>query len=207
MSQGTHQILKLITSSKEVRTVNLINLYTIRYCQVLKVTHLEVALFLLWVNLVADNLHVGSLSHTTHEQQTSADQSHLDSDGKVEDYSKQECYYQYDNIALGVLHYRSERTPSTHVVTYDYQHTSQTCHWDILGQRHQEQEYHQQHCCMHDTSYWGTSTIVDVGHCTCDGTCCRDTTEDRAGQVGYTLSDKFGVRVVAIANHTVGHSG
>ena len=103
MAQRSHDLLELITSSEEIRTVDLIYLHTLRNRQMLKVAKLEVALLFLWINLVADNLDICSLCHTTHKEQTCADKTHLDGDGKIEDHRQQECHPKHDDIALWIL--------------------------------------------------------------------------------------------------------
>ena len=70
----------------------------------LQVAQLEVALLLGGVNLVADNLDIGCLSHTAHEEQTGTDKAHLNSNGQVENNGQQERYPQHDDVALRVLH-------------------------------------------------------------------------------------------------------
>ncbi len=64
MAQHTHDLLETVTGAEEVGTVDLIHFHALRNGEVLKVAHLEVAVFLLGVNLVADDLDVGGLSHT-----------------------------------------------------------------------------------------------------------------------------------------------
>ena len=205
MTQGTHNLLKLITGSEEVRTVDFVNLYTLGYRQMLEVAHLEVALLLFRINLIADHLHIGRLCHTTHEEQTSANQTYLDSDGQVENNGEQEGHPKYDHIALRILQDAEERTPTTHIIAYNHQYTSQTSHGDKLCQWHEEQEYQQQHSSVDNTGYRRTTTIINIRHGTGNGTSSRDTAKDRTGEIGHTLSNELGIRIMAIANHTIGY--
>ena len=59
---------------------------------------------------------------------------------------------------------------------------------------------------MNHTGNWSLTTVIDIGHSTGNGTSSRNTTEDRSHYIGYTLSDKFGIRVVTVTNHTIGYS-
>ena len=121
---------------------------------------------------------IGGLGHTTHEEQTGADESDLDGDGEVEDDRQQEGDPQDDDVALGVLQDRSEGAPATHVVADDDQHTSQTGHRDVLCQRHEEEEDEQQHGSVDDTSHRRATAIIDVGHRTGDGSSGGNTAEE-----------------------------
>ena len=207
MAQGTHDLLEFITGTEEVRTVDLIDLHTLGNREVFQVAHEEVALLFVGIDLVADDTHVGGLSHTAHEEQTGADETDLDGDGKVEDDREQEGDPEDDDIALRVLQDAQERTPATHVIAHDDKHTSQTGHGDILCQRHEEEEDEQQHGGVDDTRNRRATAIVDVGHRTGDGTGGRDTAEERTGQIGHTLGDEFGIRVVTVADDTISHGG
>lgn len=60
---------------------------------------------------------------------------------------------------------------------------------------------------MYDTGYRRTTSVVDIGHRTCDSTRGRNTAEEGYGDVGYTLGDKFGVGVMLVAYHTICHHG
>ena len=132
VSQGTHDLLKTVTGSKEIRTVDLVDLDALGDGEVFEVTQLEVAVFLLGVDLLRDDLHVGGLSHTAHEEQTSAEQAYLNGDGKVEDDGEQEGYPKHYDVALGVLQDAEERTPTAHVVADNDKHACKTSHRDIL---------------------------------------------------------------------------
>ena len=58
---------------------------------------------------------------------------------------------------------------------------------------------------MDDTSDRGLATIVDVGHGAGDGSCGRNTSEERRGNVGQTLCHQLGVGVVVVGYHTIGN--
>ena len=193
MTKGTHNLLKTVTSTKEIWAVDLVHLYTLWNGKVLKVAQLEVTLLFFGVNLIADYLHIGSFSHTTHEEQTSADQTYLDSDGEVENHRQQESYPKHDDIAFRILQNAEERTPATHVIAYNHQYTSQTSHWDKLGKWHEEQEDQQEHSCVDNTSYRRTTTIIYIGHGAGDGTSSRNTAKDRTRQIGHTLGNQLGI--------------
>ena len=170
-----------------------------------KVAQLEVALLFLRIDLVADDFDVGGLSHTAHEEQTSTDEAHLDSDGEVEDDGEQEGDPEHDDIALGILQDAEEAAPTAHIITHDDKHTSQTSHGDILCQRHEEQEDEQQHGSVDDASHGRTTTVVDIRHRSGDGTCRWDTAEDGRRQIGKALGDELSVGIMTVANDTVGH--
>ena len=207
VTKHTHNLLKAVTGSEEVRAIDLIHLHTLRNGKVFQITELEVTLLLSRIDLVANDLDICRLSHTTHEEQTGTEQTHFDGDGQVEDYRQQESYPQHDHIALGVLHDAQEASPTTHVIAHNDKYTCQTRHGDILCQWHQEQEDQQQHGSMYDTCHRRTSAIIDVCHRTGDGTRSRYTAKDRRCQVGHSLSDEFCVGVMTVTNHTISHSG
>ena len=137
VAERSHNLLKLVACTEEVRTVYLVHLYALRYGDVLYISLADVRLL---VYLVHDNLHVRSLRHTLHEEQAGDDESHLDSHGEVEDDGEEEGDEQDGNVALRILHQFKERAPSTHTVRNYHQHTCQTSHRNVLGQRHEEQE-------------------------------------------------------------------
>ena len=207
MAQHTHDLLETVTGTEEVGTVDLVDLHTLGDGEVLKVTQLEVAVFLLGVDLVADDLDVGGLSHTAHEEQTGTNQAHLDGNGEVEDDRQQEGDPEHDDIALRVLQDGNERAPAAHVIAHDDEHTGQTGHGDILRQRHEEEEDEQQHSGVDDAGNGRAAAVVDVGHRTGDGTRGRYAAEDGRRQVGQSLGDEFCVGAMAVADDTVGHCG
>ncbi len=171
----------------------------------LEVAKLEVAVFLLGVDLLGDDLDIGGLSHTAHEEQTGTEQTDLDGDGEVEDDRQEEGDPEHDDVALWVLQDGNKASPAAHVIAHDDEHTGQTGHGDILRQRHEEQEDEQQHGGMDDACNGRTAAVVDVGHCTGDGTRGRYAAEDGRRQVGQSLGDKFCVGVMTVADDTVGH--
>ena len=132
MTKGSHDFLKLVACTEEVRTVDFVNLNTIGNGEVFEVTQLEVAVFLGRINLVTDNLDIGSLCHAAHEEQAGTDEANLDGNGQVKDDGKKEGDPKHDDVALRILHDVSERAPTTHAIAYDDKHTSQTGHRDIL---------------------------------------------------------------------------
>ena len=96
------------------------------------------------------------------------------------------------------------RAALRHVVR---QHARQARHGDELCQRHQQQQDEQQHHGVHDACHGRASAVVDVGHGPGNGSRGGDAAEQRGQQVGGALGDKFGVRVVVVARHAVGHGG
>ena len=81
----------------------------------------------------------------------------------------------------------------------DGQYAGQTGHRDVLRQRHQEQQDQQQHDRVDDSGYRRPSPVVDVGHRAGDRSRCGNTAEQRRHQIGRSLRDQFGIRVVAVA--------
>ena len=77
---------------------------------------------------------------------------------------------------------------------------------DVLGQRHEQQQDEQQYHRMYHAGYGRLTAVVNVGHRTCNGSRSGDTAEERCYHIGYTLGNEFGVRVMFVANHTVGYS-
>lgn len=115
VAEHGHHLLKLVTGSEEVRTVNLVHLHAFGYSEVLKVALLDVKL-VVGVNLVHNHLYVSGFGHALHKQQTGYEQAHLDGYGEVEYYGEEERYQQHCHIALGILHKLCERAPSRHAV-------------------------------------------------------------------------------------------
>ena len=158
-------------------------------------------------NLVHDDLHVRGLGHPLHKQQTGDEQAHLDGDGEVEQDGKEEGDEQHRHVALGVLHQSQKRPPSRHAVAHHHQHACQASHGNVLRQGHEEKEDEQQHHSVHDARYRRASAVVDVGHGAGNGTRGGNAAEERRRDVGNALPYEFGVGVVVVANHTIGHSG
>ena len=98
VAKGSHDLLKLIASTKEIRTIDLIHLYTLGHGEMLEIaTHICV---FIWVDFIHHNLHIGGFGHAAHEEQTCNDQSHFDGYGKVEEDSEQEGNDQYGDIEI-----------------------------------------------------------------------------------------------------------
>ena len=76
-----------------------------------------------------------------------------------------------------------------------------------MRQWHEQQENEQQHDGMHDSGHGGASPVIDIRHGTGDGAGGRDTAEDGGEDVGDALSHQFLIRVVMVADDTVGHGG
>ncbi len=68
MVQSTHDLLETVTGTEEVRTVDLVDLHTLGDGEMLEVAQLEVAVFLLRIDLLGDDLDISGLSHTAHEK-------------------------------------------------------------------------------------------------------------------------------------------
>ena len=58
---------------------------------------------------------------------------------------------------------------------------------------------------MDDTCYRCLAAIADVCHSTCNGSCGRNTAEDRRKDVGNTLTDEFLIGIVLMTDDTVSH--
>ena len=58
---------------------------------------------------------------------------------------------------------------------------------------------------MDNTSKRTLSTIVDAGHCSCKGTCRRNTTEKRCHDIGDTLSYELGIGVMTFSCRSISH--
>ena len=107
VTKGCHNLLKTVAGSKEIRTVDLIYLNSLRDGEVLKIAGAQLAL-LVGVYFVADDLHICGLGHTAHEEKTGDDEANLYGHGQVEDYGKEEGDYQYGDVALRILHQGKE---------------------------------------------------------------------------------------------------
>lgn len=102
---------------------------------------------------------------------------------RSEDDGEEEGDQEHRNIALRILHQRQETSPSAHSVGYDNQYTGKTCHRDVFGKRHQEEEYQQQYHSMNDAGNWSLTTIINIGHGTGDGTCGWDSAKEWGSEV------------------------
>ena len=60
---------------------------------------------------------------------------------------------------------------------------------------------------MDNTGHRGAPAVVDIGHCPCNGSGGRDSSENRSDDIGDAEGDEFGVGIVPCADHTVSHSG
>ena len=109
VAEGCHNLFETVAGTEEVRTVDFVYLHAFGDGEMLKITLYHVALL---VYLIHDDLNVGSLRHTLHEQQTGDDKSYFDGYGKVEDDGQEEGDEQNGNVALRILHQSEERTPA-----------------------------------------------------------------------------------------------
>ena len=141
------------------------------------------------------------------EQQAGQHQSELNGHGQVEYHGEEESDEQDGHIGLRIAQKFPERPPTAHVIAHDDQHARQTGHRNVLRQWHEQQENEQQHDGMHDSGHGGASPVIDIRHGTGDGTGGRDTAEDGGEDVGDALSHQFLIRVVMVADDTVGHGG
>ena len=113
VAKGCHNLLKTVSGTEEIRTVDFVDLHSLGDRQMLQIALDDIALLVYFVH---DNLNIGGLRHTLHKQQTGNDQSHLDGNGEVEDYSEEEGDEQYGYVAFGILHQGEERAPAAHAV-------------------------------------------------------------------------------------------
>ena len=207
MAVAGHDVLETGSSTEEVRSVDLVDLDTLGDGEVLQVATLHIGI-LVEVDLIENGMYLGGLSHTTHEEQTGTDEAKLDGDGEVEDDGEEEGEQQHGDIALGIATcHGQERAPSAHAIADHHQDTCQAGHGDILRQGHKEQEDEQQHQGMDDACHRSATAIVDVGHGAGNGSRGGNTAKQGRCDVGKTLSDELGVRVVMVANDTIGHGG
>ena len=102
-----HDILEAVAGTKEVGTVNLVDLDTFRNGEVLQVATLHVCI-LVEVYLVEYGMDIGGLCHAAHEEQTGTDESELNSHGEIEDDGEEESEQQHGNIALGIAQHSQE---------------------------------------------------------------------------------------------------
>ena len=108
VAECCHYFLEAVAGTEEIWAIYLVHLYTLGNGEMLEVAKLQTALFLIRINFVRDNLYISSFGHTSHEEQTSNDKSHLYGYGEVEDYGQEECYKQNCYVALGVVHKSEE---------------------------------------------------------------------------------------------------
>ena len=66
---------------------------------------------------------------------------------------------------------------------------------DPFGKKEHKERNHD---AVNDTRQRGMRTGLDVGHGTCDGSCCRDAAKEDGTNVGGPLSDEFRVRFVLV---------
>ena len=197
------EFVKLVGDAKEVRAVDFIYRTALGDKEVLFV-HAHIGLGA-GVNLVLDNGDFRRFHHTLDEQSGSYNKANLYGNRQVEDNGQEEGDEQHGHVALGILEESAERAPATHVVADHHEHSRQRSHRNVLGQGHQHQQDEQQHHGMDDTRHRCAAAIVDIRHGTGNGTRGRNTAKERRDEVGHTLRHEFGVAVVAVANHTIGH--
>ena len=159
------------------------------------------------VDLVADYGDFGRFHYALHKQHAGDQQTDFDSDGQVEQHGQRESEQKHRHVRARIAEQRPERPPAAHVVRHDDQYAGQTGHRDVLRQRHQEQQDQQQHDRVDDSGYRRPSPVVDVGHRAGDRSRCGNTAEQRRHQIGRSLRDQFGIRVVAVACYAVGYGG
>ena len=203
MPDVCHEVVELVGDAEEVRTVNLIDGTALWNDQVLLVhSHVRCVA---QVYFVLDDRDFCRFHDALHKESTGQDESNLNGDGEVEDDRQEESHAKHNDVTLRVLQQATDGAPAAHVVGHDDQHGGQRSHWNVFGIRHEEQQDGQQHDGMDDASYGCPSAIVDVRHGAGDGSRGGNAAEERRHHVGHALCDKLHVRVVLIADDTVGN--
>ena len=90
-------------------------------------------------------------------------------------------------VRFRILEQAFEHPPAAHVVGYHHQYACQACHRDKFRQRHQEDKDKQQHYGMDNARYGCLSSVIDVGHGAGNGSCGRDSAENRRYDIGNAL--------------------
>ena len=157
------------------------------------------------VYFVLDDGDFGRFHDALHKEGASQDEADFYGNGEVEDDGQEEGHAEHDDIALRVLQQASNRAPAAHVVTHENKHCGQRSHRDVLGVRHQEQQNGEQHDGMDDACHRRASAIVDVRHGAGNGSRGGNAAKERRHHVRHALRNQLHVRVVLVADDTVGN--
>ena len=102
---------------------------------------------------------------------------------------------------------RADFVPLAHVVGNDKEHGGQRGERNVAGQRRGDQKNGEQRERVDDAGDRRARAGADVGGGAGDGAGGGNSAEERRGDVGDSLRDKFDVGIVAVAGHAVGDDG
>ncbi len=195
------EFVEFVGDTEEERAVDFVNLHSGRNRQAL-VRSLTVVVHL---HFVADNGDVGILHNAAHKAYYRNHQSHLYRYRQVENDGQQQRGEDDNRTRLREPAYRTDGAPAAHVIRHHDKHARKTRHRDSTHKTAEQQQHEQENGRMHDARNRSTAAVVDIRHRSRNGTRSRNTAEERHDDIGDTLSDKFGVGVVTVADYTVGN--
>lgn len=202
VAERCHHILEPVCDTEEVRSVDFIDLDSVRNREGFLFGRIEVRLRSR-IYLVRDYGNLRGLHYSLYEEDAGDEKSDADGYGKVEQYSQEKGEEEYDDVGLGVVEEFPEGSPAAHVVRNDHEDSAEACHRDILCQRHEEEEYQEQYDRMDDTCHRGLSSVIDIGHGPGDCAGGRDAAENRGDHVGDAEGDEFGVGIMFVSDDAV----
>ena len=152
--------------------------------------------------------YLSSIWHSLHEEEGSKYNTNLYCYHEVEYYCKYESQHQNDYVALrrGPAQ-MEEACPVCHVGCNNEKYCRKTCHRYHWCEGH---EKHQNNCKCDTVNHAcnrRAATVSDIGCSPCYSTCGRYATEESWEDITQTLTHKFCVGLVCIANHSVGYNG
>ena len=119
------------------------------------------------------------ITHALHKQQTGKQKSNFNSNDKVKDDGQDKGQDENGNIALWrCLHKMDKGSPLAHVIGNLKQDSGNGRHGDQGCIGHQDNKDQKQSNGMYHTSYRCLATAFDIGCCSCDSTCCRNTSKE-----------------------------
>ena len=110
----------------------------------------------------------------------------------------------YDNVAFGSTFAQANKgTPVCHICSDNQKYGSQCCHRNECCQWHQYQKDDSQCHTVCDAGNRSVATIAHVCSSSCNGTRCRNSTEQAGKNISQTLSNQFCIGFMCIADHSV----
>lgn len=199
----TYDFVKFGGGTEEEGSVDLIYGYSGMKVEHFMLRHVGIC----GVELLSVYADGGVLRNSAQEEHYCKEKSDLDGDGEVEDDGEEEGDDEYCHVSFGIGRHADNGAPATHVVADHDEDGGETCHGDKIDEGHGEEEYEEEDEGVDHSGYGCLTSIGDIGHGAGDGAGDGDTAEDGDHDIGYTLSDKFGIGVGAVACASVGDGG
>lgn len=158
------------------------------------------------VRFVLPNAYFGEIGGVFQKEYRRKHDPDRDRNDEVENDGENERRDEHENIAprRGTAD-AHEMPPFAHIIRDHKKYRRDDGHRDHFRERHKHEQAQEQDDRVYHTRDRGTSAVFDVRRRSRDRARGGDAAEKPRTDIAYALGDEFGVGIVPISDHTVGH--